>query len=430
MNIHTASLFLAQLEGAKEGAAKVGDVAKQGAGKAQEVITSILSVFDSVLGEGFGAKIAAVLTALIVFLIGKWIAKRIGKLVSKGFSKTSIDEKLASKAGMKAGGIGDMLGMLVYYLILLFVGILALDIAGMSQAVEPLKGMLNDFLGYIPNLLSGGILLFVVVMIAKIVKGILQGVMTTARVDERLGMMSGNPVTSGVSNGIFYFIILMMLPAILGAFNLPGVTEPVTAMVQKITNSLPNIISGMILLGVGYLVASIVQKLVYNMLTAANVNSIPSKMGFTGDLDTEGSKSPAGIIGLLVMITIMVTIATQALGLMQLGFISELGQSFLGGYFKILGALIILGLAIFVANLVHSNLVGSNATLAKIAKWAILVFAGFIALSTAGISPSITETPFQVLIYAAGIALGVGGAIALGLGGRETAAKWLNNKFG
>jgi len=173
-----------------------------------------------------------------------------------------------------------------------------------------------------------------------------------------------------------------------------------------------------------------VQKLVYNVLTAANVNSYPAKMGFTGNLDTEGNKSPAGIISLLVMITIMVTIATQALGLMNLGFISELGQSFLGGYFNILGALIILGIALFVANLVHGHLVGSNATLAKIAKWAILVFAGFIALSTAGISPSITETPFQVLIYAAGIALGVGGAIALGLGGRETAAKWLNSKFG
>jgi len=174
MNIHTASLFLAQ-NAVGDAAGKVGGAAKDGAAAAKNVLTNVLSVFDSVLGEGFGAKIAAVLTALIVFLIGKWIAKRIGKLVSKGFSKTTIDEKLASKAGMKSGGIGDMIGMMVYYLILLFVGILALDIAGMSEAVEPLKAMLNDFLGYIPNLLAGGIVAFVVVMIAKIVKGILEG---------------------------------------------------------------------------------------------------------------------------------------------------------------------------------------------------------------------------------------------------------------
>lgn len=425
-----ANLAGGAAQGAKNLAGGVGDGAKNLAGGATNALENVLSVFDSVLGPGFGAQIAKVVVALLVFLIGKWIAKRIGKLVSKGFSKTSIDERLASKAGMKSGGIGDMLGMMVYYLILLFVGILALDIAGMSQAVEPLKGMLNDFLGYIPNLLSGGILLFVVVMIAKIVKGLLEGVMTTARVDERLGMMSGNPVTSGVSNGIFYFIILMMLPAILGVFNLPGVTEPVTAMVEKITTNIPSVVTGLVLLAIGYLVASIVQKLVYNMLTAANVNSIPAKMGFTGKIETEGNKSPAGIVSLLVMITIMVTIATQALGMMNLGYISELGQSFMGGYFNLLGAIIILGIAFFLSNLVHGHLKGSNATLANIAKWAILVFAGFIALSTAGISPSITETPFQVLTYAIGVALGVGGAIAIGLGGKDTAAKWLNNKFG
>lgn len=405
------------------------DGAKNLAGGASNALSNFLSVFDSIFGPGFGAQIAKVLVALLVFLVGKWIAKRIGKLVSKGFSKTDLDERLASKAGMKSGGIGDMLGMMVYYLILLFVGILALDIAGMSQAVEPLKGMLNDFLGYVPKLISGGILLFVVVMIAKIVKGLLEGVMSTARVDERLGLMSGSPVTSGVSNGVFYFIILMMLPAILGVFALPGVTEPVTDMVNKITYSIPNVLVGMILLGIGYLVADIVRKLVYNMLTAANINSIPAKMGFTGNLDTEGNKSPAGVISLLVMITIMVTIATQALGLMNLGYISELGQSFIGGYFNILGALIILGFAFFLSNLVHGHLKGSNETLANIAKWAILIFAGFIALSTAGISPSITETPFQVLTYAIGVALGVGGAIAIGLGGRETAAKWLAKKF-
>lgn len=221
-----------------------------------------------------------------------------------------------------------------------------------------------------------------------------------------------------------------MLPAILAVFAIPGVTEPVTEMVTKVTTNIPNVVVGLLLIGIGYLVASIVQKLVYNILTAANINSVPAKLGFTGKVASEGNKSPAGIISLITLVTIMVTIVTQALGLMNLGYISDLGEKFIGGYFNILGALLILGLAFFLANLVHGHLKDSNAMLAKIAKIAILVFAGFIALNTAGISPGIAETPFQVLVYAVGVALGVGGAIALGLGGRETAAKWLDKKFG
>lgn len=171
----------------------VPEAVKNDGGEKTDMLGNFLSIFESILGEGFGAKIATVVIALVVFLVGKWIAKRVGRLVAKGFSKTSIDEKLAAKAGLEPGGIGDTLGKLVYYLILLFVGILALDIAGMSQAVEPLKTMLNDFLGYVPNLLSGGILLFVVVMIARIVKGILQGILGPPRSTNALGSPLANP---------------------------------------------------------------------------------------------------------------------------------------------------------------------------------------------------------------------------------------------
>jgi len=369
------------------------------------------------------------IAALVIFLVGKWIAKRIGNMVGKGLGKTDFDTKVASKLGLKSEGIEKGVSSFVYYLLLLFILMIALNVAGMNDAVEPLKAMFTKFMGYIPNLIAGGIVLFLVLMIAKIVKNLLAGVMSGAKVDERLGMMDGAPVTTAATNGVYYFIILIMLPAILAIFNIPGITEPVTDMVKKITDNIPNVVSGLILIGIGYLIASVVQKLIYNLLNAANVNSFPAKMGFKGNMDKSGTKSPSGIISMLVMITIMVTVVTQALGLMNLGFISDLGQNFLGGYFHILGAVIVLGIAIFIANLVHSNLSGHNALLANIAKWGILIFAGFMALSMTGISKNITETPFMALVIAAAFALGVGGAIAIGLGGHPAVGRWMDKKI-
>jgi len=362
--------------------------------------------------------------AILVFLVGKIIAKFVGKMVGKGLGKTGLDDRLAGIAGMN-GGLEAGIGKLVYYLLLLFVVILALDTAGMADAVEPLKGMLSQFLNYIPNLIGGGVLLFLFVFLAKVVKNIVANLMGTARVDERLGITEGQPITQSVSNGLFAFILLMLIPTALAAFKLPAISEPLTGVTQQITNNIPNVLIGFVLLAAGYFIAKIVKELIYNMLTAVGFNNFPAKLGYAGQLGT-GSKSPAGIVSLLSMITIMVTIATQALGIMNLGMISEMGQSFLGGYFNILGALIILGIAIFVANLVYSNLVGKNATLASIAKYAILIFAGFMALQRTGIAPDITGTPFVALITAAAIALGIGGAIAIGLGGRDAAHRVLD----
>jgi len=365
--------------------------------------------------------------ALVVFLIGKMIAKFMGKLVTKGMGKTQLDDKLAKMGGFNPMGIEKAIGNLVYLLLLLFVVMLALDVAGLKQAVEPLNAMFSKFLGYIPNLIGGGVVLFLVIFLARIVKGLLANFMSAAQVDQRLGVAEGTPITNSVSSGIFFFIILMLLPMVLGVFNLPGITEPVTALVSKITDNIPNVLTGVILVAIGFLIARIVQQLVYNGLLAIGANNVPARLGLQGT-PAEGNKSPAGILSYLAMITILVTVATQALGIMNLGIISELGEGFLGGYFNILGAAIILGFAIFGGNIAHRALAGQNIMLANVAKWAILFFGIAVALQRSGIAPGITGTPFLAIVVAAAFALGVGGAIAVGLGGRNSVARYLERR--
>ena len=131
--------------------------------------------------------------------------------------------------------------------------------------------------------------------------------------------------------------------------------------------------------------------------------------------------------GIVAMISILVVIGAQAVQTMDLGFISELTENIVPGYFNILVAVIIFAGAFFIANFL-SNLVPSPFW-AKVVKVGVIVFLGAVALQKANIS-SLTNDTFQTLITAAivasAFAVGVGGAIALGLGGRERAKSFLD----
>jgi hypothetical protein len=102
----------------------------------------------------------------------------------------------------------------------------------------------------------------------------------------------------------------------------------------------------------------------------------------------------------------------------------------LGGHI-ILG-LVIFGLGLFLANLAHTTIQASNTTqaslLAQVARVAIVVLAGSIALRTTGLANEIIELAFGLILGAIALAL----AIAFGIGGRDLAARkleeWMNPK--
>jgi hypothetical protein len=144
-----------------------------------------------------------------------------------------------------------------------------------------------------------------------------------------------------------------------------------------------------------------------------------------------GGKPLSLVISYVAMATILVIIGAEAIKAMQLNFISDLSEGFVDGYFKILAAVIIFCIAIYVANIVGQLIEPKSEFWAKFTRIGILIFLGAVALQKANIS-SLTNETFQMLIsaliIAAAFALGVGGAIALGLGGRDR-AKELLDKF-
>lgn len=197
-----------------------------------------------------------------------------------------------------------------------------------------------------------------------------------------------------------------------------SVSDPIKVVVDQIFAYIPNLFAGVILFAIGYLIATIVQKVLTNVLSAIGADSLPTKLGNASE-ELIGGKKLSELAGLVAMISILVITGAQAIQTMELGFISDLTENIV--------AVIIFAVAFFVANFL-SNLVPSPFW-AKVVKVGMIVFLGAVALQKANIS-SLTNETFQVLITAAivasAFAVGVGGAIALGLGGRERAKSFLD----
>jgi small-conductance mechanosensitive channel len=138
-------------------------------------------------------------------------------------------------------------------------------------------------------------------------------------------------------------------------------------------------------------------------------------------------QTPTSIIGKLVFwfgFIIAITMAADALGIPQVSAV--LGQ--LIAYIpSIIAAILILILAALLANFVSGAVRGATGSglLASVARYAIIVYAVFAAITELGIAVTLTAPTFLILLGAVALAA----ALAFGLGGRDLARDILQRAY-
>src|SRR5205823_8707437 len=119
--------------------------------------------------------------------------------------------------------------------------------------------------------------------------------------------------------------------------------------------------------------------------------------------------------------------AADALGLPAVSNILNTLVAFIPNVFVAILVLFLGTLAAtFVADLVRgataSANVGNPSVFAAIARWAIIGFSALVALEQLQIAPALINELFAAVVGAAAIAFG----LAFGLGGQDTARRWLS----
>ena len=376
--------------------------------------------------------------AILTIIIGWIIAKIAAAAISGAINRTGIGRK----AKTTGGNIGKSLSKAVFWVIWLIFILMGLgQFPSLSNQLGFLNGMMENIFGYLPQLAIGGFVLLVGILLSKVVKEALTSTLEVAQVDNlvsRFGM--GGVSEDGVqttslskSAGILAAAIVTITAAAtaIGIWDIPGVSGPVSELLNTILGYIPRIIGAAIILGIFVFIGRFVSNLAKSTLPALGVDS---SLASVASLDGETSNFvPSNVIATVSFIGIALmglTAAMKALGIPELTNVFNTLLE-IGGR-VVLGAVII-GAGLFIANFVSKIVTQTSGDLAgKIIKYATMLIVTFMGLETMQLGEGIVDTAFRYSVMAAAVAAGVGGAIAFGLGGREWAGKklqeWLPTK--
>ncbi len=374
----------------------------------------------------FGSWIINLLIAVAIFLIGRMIARWVGNMVARLLGRTSLDERVASAMGADSGDGMDLekgIGTFVYYVLMLFVLMILLDYLGLQSVLDPVKEMLGRFFNAVPKIINGALILGVTYLIARVASNIVRNLLSAVgadRLSERVGM--SNPSVSSLAGSIVFALIL--IPGIvqsLGAMEMQEIAAPASQMLDTFLGAIPSIFGAGLLLYIAYFVGRLLSSIVASALTSIGFDRVPSAIG----LNYRGERSPSQLVGTITMVGLMLIAVNAAVDMLNFGSLTEIVSTLISFGGNILFGSVILVMGLWLANLAATTIqsgAGKNAgMIATIARSAVLLLFGAMALGRMGLADDIVNLAFSSIV----MALAVAGAIAFGLGGRDWAKKQL-----
>ena len=324
--------------------------------------------------------------------------------------------------------LADSLGEAVYWLVfLLFLPAIlgALTLEGMLQ---PVQSLVNEVLGFLPNLFGAGLILAVGWFVANLVRRTVTSLLSSVGADtlaERvgLGQALGAKRLSGFLGLIVYVLILLpVLTAALDALSLDAVTTPVSAMLNAILTIVPALLGVVVLLAIAYFIGRVVADLVTNVLAGAGFDNVLVRLGVAKAAPREGA-TPSAAVGVLVLVALMLFASVEAAGMLGFDALADLISRLLvlGG--QVVLGLIIFGVGLFLANVAEAT-VRASATrqtelLALATRVSITVLAGAMGLQQMGLANEIITLAFGLLLGTVAVAA----ALAFGFGARDVAGR-------
>jgi len=211
-----------------------------------------------------------------------------------------------------------------------------------------------------------------------------------------------------------------------------------SAILTSFTNALnlvfafiPKLIGFLVILLVGWIVASVVSKAVTFLLRKIGFDRLSERIGLSRLEQRMGLRmDAAGVLGKVVYWFIFLIFLVPAVDSLGLTTVSNILNQIIAYIPNVFVAIVVLFLgtlpATFVADIVRgataSTNMGNPNMYAAIARWAIMGFVAIIALEQLQIAPALLNELFGAIVAAAALAFG----LAFGLGGRETAQRLLN----
>jgi hypothetical protein len=375
----------------------------------------------------------------ILILVATWaIARAVKWALQKTISRTPALRK--HTPGNEHETIGHQIGT-VAKLIIWLVGIMAaLQFLGIGQILAPINALTLDIFNFLPRLIGAGLIFFIGLIVARIVRQLVETVISAANVEGLLAKTgavanaaptmtdaaaTGKTVPTSQKASIaralgilaFALIIFPVAIAALQVLGIESISGPATALLNQILAAIPRIISAALWIGIAYVAGRFLKTILEAVLGATRFDDALRSTGVV-----PASTSPSRIVGTIAMVAIILGASIEAAK--QLGggtiaiFLAQVTE--LGG--KVIFGTLIIVVGVFLARIL-ANLVGSGTGeggyAQTIVRYAIIALFTAIGLTFMGLADQIVMMAFGLILGSAAVAT----ALSFGLGGREAAGR-------
>lgn len=392
-----------------------------------------------------------ILLALLIMIVAYFAAKGVKWAIARAIDGIPFLSRRdsASGAAKPAVNIGERIGEVGYWLVWLLGLMAALSQLGdwASPVVTPLNAMVAGFFYYLPNIV-GALLIFIIgFALATIVRRMVEAMVEAVELDRRLidAGLTHTPRGAGLSRllGILVFTLIIIPVAIaaLDALNIEAISQPATAMLQDILETIPRVIGAALIIFIAYVIGRWIMTLTEEGLKSIGFDDIISsianaepirvgreKMDLTPGVDTINFSKfpPSRMVGLAVLIGIVLFAAVEATNL--LGFVVM--ANMLSRILELAGS-VVFGTLIIAFGILLANILAAAAgregkpaseVISTLVRWGVIALATAMGLSFMNVAPNIIVLAFGLILGSVAVAV----AIAFGVGGRDAAKRLLD----
>ncbi|WP_438727338.1 mechanosensitive ion channel [Parasphingorhabdus sp. DH2-15] len=364
----------------------------------------------------------------LLFAIGIYIiTKIIASIVKWAFAKMVDRISLLQVDTGSGQSVGVSLGTIVGLIVWLFGWVAILTVLGLESVTEPLQELLDTVMGFIPNIVGAGVIFFIGLIVAKIVRELVVTFMQTFNLDKWANKAGAEEVTgnsaisSTIGTVVYVLIIVPVAIAALQTLQISSISGPAVTLLETILSSIPLIIGAALVLGIAYFIARWVADLLEEILPGLGVDKSVGALGVL-----PAGTTVSALVSRVVMVAIMLFAAIAATRLLNFPELTAILDNVLELGGRVVFGGVVIAVGFFIANMLANLMGGQNPMAATIVRYAALILFAFMGLQFMGVGEEIVQTAFTALV----VALGVAGSLAFGLGGRDAAAKQLEKMQG
>lgn len=364
----------------------------------------------------------------VILAIAAWIIAGIVRVITKAaVLKSRLHERLANQTGKDPEATAEYTAKTMYYTVFLFFLPAILNALKIYGITAPLQSMFEKVITYIPNLAAAAAILLVGLWVAGIIRRAVAGLVVISQIDafgEKIGVskLFGNGGIAAMAGVVCY--VLVAIPVVISsltALKIDALSNSVTGFFNKLLNATGDVIGAALIIFAAVLAGSFVSALVTQLVSALGFDRLMS-----GILrkDCSGSVTPSAVAGKLTFVAIIMLAVLSACEIMGFSQLAQLIRTFAAFGGNILLSIAVLLIGIWLANVAADALAGKcGGMMISAVRICVIIFTAAIAVGNLNIGDSIVQIAFALILGAVCVA----GAIAFGIGGREAAAKLLND---